>query len=114
LRIGKYILGLICGALLLSGGAVVEVAAQDGANAITVEVKGERGRPLKSACVTLVPREGEIVFRNADSKGRVEVRKLTPGSYRVVVKVDGYEAQKREVTVGSTPTTVTFQMRPRS
>ena len=83
-------------------------------SAITVEVKGEQGRPLKSACVTLVPREGEIVFRNADAKGRVKVRKLTPGSYRVIVKVDGYEAQKREVTIGSTIETVTFLMRPRS
>ena len=111
MRIGKYILGVIYSALLLS---CVAVAAQNGANAITVEVKGEQGRPLKSACVTLVPREGEIVFRNADAKGRVEVRELAPGSYRVVVKVDGYEAQKREVTVGSTNTTVIFQMRPRS
>ena len=110
MRIGKHIFGIIS-ALLLSGCAVF---AQDGVNAITVEVKGEGGRPLKSACVTLVPRQGEILFSNADAKGRVKVRKLKPGSYRVIVKVDGYEAQKREVTVGSTPATVTFLMRPRS
>ncbi|MGB7924689.1 MAG: carboxypeptidase-like regulatory domain-containing protein [Pyrinomonadaceae bacterium] len=110
MRIGNYIISIVFALLLLSGVA----AAQDGVNAITVEVKGEAGRPLKSACVTLVPREGEIVFRKADAKGQVKVRKLTPGSYRVIVKVDGYEAQKREVTLGgSSVETVAFLMQPR-
>jgi hypothetical protein len=110
MRIGSYTISIIFVLLLLGGVA----AAQDGVNAITVEVKGEAGRPLKSACVTLVPKEGEIVFRKANAKGQVRVRKLTPGSYRVIVKVDGYEAQKREVTVGSNGVeSVAFLMQPR-
>jgi Carboxypeptidase regulatory-like domain len=108
--IGKRIITVIFALLWSSSSAL----AQDGINAITVEVKGEQGRPLRSACVTLVPRQGEIVFRKADAKGRVKVRKLTPGNYRVIVKVDGYEAQKREVTVGqSAAGTVAFLMQPR-
>lgn len=111
MRIGNYAISTIFVLLLLSGVA----AAQGNGNAITVEVKGEAGRPLRSACVTLVPRAGEIVFRKADAKGHVKVRKLTPGNYRVIVKVDGYEAQKREVTVGANAVeTVTFLMQPRS
>jgi carboxypeptidase family protein len=77
---------------LLLGGAV---CAQGVGNSIIVEVKGDAGRPLKHACVTLVPRDGEIVFRKADGRGQVKVKGLRPGSYRVIVKVDGYEAQKR-------------------
>jgi hypothetical protein len=98
-------------ALLLSGGMAF---AQDGGGSIIVAVKGATGRPLKHACVTLVPREGEIIFRKADDKGRVEVKRLTPGSYRVIAKVDGYEAQKREVTLrASAAESVAFLLQPR-
>ena len=109
-RIGKQALSIIF-ALLLSGGAVA--FAQGGDNSIIVEVKGDAGRPLKHACVTLVPRDGEIIFRKADGRGQVKVKGVTPGHYRVIVKVDGYEAQKREVTVGAETETVAFLLQPR-
>jgi hypothetical protein len=80
---------------------------------LLVEVKDASGEPLKRACVTVVPKEGEIVFRNADSRGRVKLKKPAAGNYRVVVKVDGYEAQKREVVIGSGDETVAFTLRPR-
>ena len=70
-------------------------------------------QPLGRACVTVVPREGEIVFRQCNRKGKVEFKGLAPGSYRVVVKVDGYEAQKREVAVNAETQTVTFSLQPR-
>jgi hypothetical protein len=38
---------------------------------------------------------------------------LAPGRYRVVVKVDGYEAQKREVLVNARTETVAFSLQPR-
>ena len=63
--------------------------------------------------MTVIPREGEITFRKADKKGRVQLKGITPGNYRVVVKVDGYEAQKREVAIGSTVETVAFSLLPR-
>jgi len=110
MRIIKQSLSLIF-ALLISSGAFVY--AQAGAHSIIVEVKGDGGRPLKHACVTLVPRDGEIVFRKADGRGQVKVKDLPPGSYRVIVKVDGYEAQKREVMVGKETETVAFLMLPR-
>jgi hypothetical protein len=80
---------------------------------LLVEVKDANGEPLQRACVTVVPKEGEIVFRNADSRGRVKLKKPAAGNYRVVVKVDGYEAQKREVTIGSTSETVAFTLQAR-
>jgi hypothetical protein len=81
---------------------------------LLVEVTDESGEPLKSACVTVVPRTGEIVFRNADSLGRVKLRKPAAGNYRVVVKVDGYQAQKREVTIGNESERVAFALQPRA
>lgn len=80
---------------------------------LTVEVTTVSGEPLKRACVTFVPKEGEIVFRNADSRGRVKLKKPMAGSYRVVVKVEGYEAQKREVVIGSNNETVAFRLQAR-
>ena len=80
---------------------------------LQVEVSDANGQPLKHACVTFVPREGEIVFRNADSRGRVRLKRPQAAKYRVVVKVDGYEAQKREVTIGATSETVAFTLQPR-
>jgi hypothetical protein len=89
--------------------------AQDSSDKwLLVEVKDASGEPLSRACVTVVPKEGEIVFRNADSRGRVKLRKPAAGSYRVVVKVDGYEAQKREVAIGSRSETVAFTLQPRA
>jgi Carboxypeptidase regulatory-like domain len=81
---------------------------------LLVEVTDASGQPLKQACVTFVPKEGDILFRNADSRGRVKLKKLAAGNYRVVVKVDGYEAQKREVTIGSKSETVAFTLHPRA
>ena len=78
-----------------------------------VEVTNANGQPLKQACVTFVPKEGEIIFRNADSRGRVKLKRPDAAMYRVVVKVDGYEAQKREVTIGSSSETVAFTLQPR-
>lgn len=87
--------------------------AQDGDGSLTVEVTNTSGQPLKDACVTFVPKSGDIVFRKGDGRGRVRVKKLPAGSYRVVVKVDGYEAQKREVAVTGQTETVAFLLEPR-
>jgi Carboxypeptidase regulatory-like domain len=81
---------------------------------LMVEVKDAGGQPLKEACVTIVPKEGDILFQKADKRGHVKLKKLAAGNYRVVVKVEGYEAQKREVTVGSGNETVTFALEPRA
>ncbi len=80
---------------------------------LLVEVTNASGQPLKQACVTFVPKEGEIIFRNADSRGRVKLKKPAADKYRVIVKVDGYEAQKREVTIGSRGETVAFTLQAR-
>jgi hypothetical protein len=81
---------------------------------LLVEVTDASGQPLKQACVTFVPKEGEIIFRNADSRGRVKLKRPEAARYRVVVKVEGYEAQKREVTIGSKSETVAFTLQPRA
>ena len=101
--------------MLLSGGLSLAQQAND--PSLWVEVRDERGVPLKNACVTVVPREGEILFRKADGRGRVRIKRLTRGQYRVTAKVDGYVAQKKEVLMGAAGTqgeTVSFSLQPRS
>ena len=111
LRVIRLMTVMLC---LMSCGAVVSALGQNDEGSLIVEVTNTDGQPVKNACVTFVPKSGEIVFRKADGRGRVRVKKLQPGSYRVVVKVDGYEAQKREVAVtAARPETIAFSMQPR-
>lgn len=99
-------------ALSLAPGAAY---AQGDENALEVSVTDAAGRPLKNACVTFIPREGDILFRKTDRNGRVKIKQMVAGRYRVVVKVDGYEAQKKEVVVASHAETLAFSLpRPRS
>lgn len=82
-----------------------------------IEVRDERGVPLKDACITVVPTEGEILFRRADGRGRVRVKHLPRGRYRVTAKVDGYTAQKKVVEVRAAQgaqETVSFSLEPRN
>ena len=96
---------ILCGASSLAQG--------DGDSWLLVEVTNAAGQPLGRACVTVVPREGEIVFRQCNRQGKIKFKGLALGSYRVVVKVDGYEAQKREVTLRTKEETVAFSLQPR-
>lgn len=96
--------------LLLS----VAVFAQAGGNGLLIEVTNADGQPLRNACVTVIPKEGDITFRKADKNGKVKLRGVAPGSYRVVVKVDGYTAQKKQVAIGERALeTVAFSLQPR-
>ena len=115
------ILIIITLALLLSTGSASRAQAQqDGRSSddpsLWIEVRDERGVPLKNACITVVPKEGEILFRKADGRGRVRVKHLPRGRYRVTAKVDGYAAQKKEVEVNAAGAaeTVSFSLEPRN
>jgi hypothetical protein len=95
----------------------ITVGGQNGKDSerwLTVEVTNADGQPLKNACVTFVPPEGDIILLKADKRGHVKLKKPESNSYRVVVKVDGYVAQKREVTVGLKSETVAFALQPRA
>jgi uncharacterized membrane protein len=108
----KYLSSAILSLSLLSFAAF----AQGGADSLVVQVREASGRPVKYACVTVIPKEGEILFRKADGQGRVKFKGVTKGQYRVVVKAEGYRAQKREVSVGSgggDAWTVDFSLRER-
>jgi uncharacterized membrane protein len=98
---------------MLLAGSVGASFAQDNKRTVMVEVVDTAGQPVKYACVTFVPKSGDIVFRKADRRGRVRVRNLTGGSYRVVVKVEGYEAQKKNVVLKEKEDTVAFVMKAR-
>ncbi len=98
-------------ALILCAGATL---AQSGARTVLVEVSSVNGQPLKHVCVTLVPREGEILFNQTDGKGRIKWKNIAPGNYRVVVKVDGYVAQKKEFLLDNKDETVAFALEPRA
>jgi uncharacterized membrane protein len=113
MKLSLRIIFVVTIALLCGGSSFAQT--RDGGEWLRIEVVNAEGQPLSRACVTVVPREGEIVFRQADRHGKVKVKGLAPGSYRLVVKVDGYEAQKREVTVNADETqqTVAFSLQPR-
>ena len=112
----RFFTAALLALLLCAGGSGVLAQKDDDSSQrwLLVEVTDEQGRPVKRACVTVVPKEGEIIFRNADSRGRVRVKKLAAGRYRVTAKSDGYELQGKEVTVGSESETVAFTLRPRA
>jgi len=91
------------------------VSARHARNEVVVKVADSGGHPLKRACVTLVPKEGEIIFRNADGKGVVTLKDLSPGKYRVTAKVEGFVAEKQEITVGESGSfVVTFSLDAKS
>jgi hypothetical protein len=100
--------------LLLVLGSVDSAFGQDGSSSLIVEVVNSAGQPIKNACVTFVPRSGDIVFRKADRRGKVKVKRMVRGKYRVVVKVDGYEAQKKEIVVSEAKDTLAFVMKARN
>ncbi|SRR6266550_1814711 len=86
---------------------------QGGARSLLVAVQDADGRPLKHACVTFIPKDGAIIFRKADAYGRVKLKDLAAQSGRVVAKVDGYEAQRQNITLLSETEKVTFRLRSR-
>lgn len=93
--------------------AVSTTAQERRNNWLRIEVTNAEGEPLSRACVTVVPHdEGEIVFRQCNRDGRVTFKGLAAGSYRVVVKVNGYEAQKREVIINEGAETIVFSLQP--
>ncbi len=104
-------------ALLLSTGGTYRAPAQGSSSndpSLWIEVRDENGLPLKDTCITVVPKEGEIVFRKADGRGRVHVRNMARGQYRITAKIDGYTAQKKEIEMGATGETVSFSLQPRN
>lgn len=94
----KCSVSLVFALVLLSSAVFAQEGGGDGA--LVISVMNSAGQPLRNTCVTLIPKEGDIVFRQADAKGKVRVRNLASGNYRVVVKVAGYRADKQEVVVG--------------
>jgi hypothetical protein len=105
----KYLSSAILNLSLLSFAAF----AQGGDDSLLVQVRESNGRPVKYACVTVIPKDGEILFHKADAKGRVKFKGVTRGNYRVVVKADGYEAQKKQVYAAGSALTLDFSMEPR-
>lgn len=118
MRTRLLITALLALSLLLCGGAGDSALAQKDDDSsqrwLLVEVRDEQGQPLESACVVLVPKEGEILLLNADKRGRVKFKRPAAGRYRVTAKSDGYESQKKEITVGAGDETVGFALRPRA
>lgn len=91
------------------------ISARPARNEVVVRVSDSGGKALKRACVTLVPKEGEVIFRNADSRGVVTLKDLEPGKYRVTAKVEGFVAEKQEIMVGESGSyVVTFSLDAKS
>ena len=103
------IAGAVLALLMLSPAAYAQ-----GARSLVVSVQDSDGRPLKNACITFVTPDGPIIFRKADSRGRVKLKDLPAQSGRVIAKVDGYEAQKQSVALSAETETVIFRLQPRA
>ncbi|HEY0375425.1 MAG TPA: carboxypeptidase-like regulatory domain-containing protein [Pyrinomonadaceae bacterium] len=115
MRTRFFVMALLALLLFVGGGGALAQKDEDSSRRwLLVEVTDELGQPIKRACVTVVPKEGEIIFRNADKRGRVKLRKPAAGRYRVTAKSEGYELQGKEITVGSEDETVAFALRPRA
>ncbi len=76
------------------------VFAQHGRRSVNVMVMDAKKQPLE-ACITFVPKEGEIIFHKTGRDGKLTVKNLLPGDYRVVAKVEGYGITKQEVTISA-------------
>jgi hypothetical protein len=106
----KYFGSVILSLLLLGFAAF----AQSSYDVLLVQVRDANGRPVKHACVTVIPHEGEVLFRKADGKGCARFKGVAVGQYRVVVKADGYQAQKQQVSFsGGDMWPVSFSLQPR-
>ena len=106
----KYLGSIILSLLLVSFAAF----AQSSHDVLLVQVRDTNGRPVKHACVTVIPHDGEILFRKADGKGIARFKGVAVGLYRVVVKADGYQAQKQQTSFsGSDLWPVNFSLQPR-
>ncbi|HMF54968.1 MAG TPA: carboxypeptidase-like regulatory domain-containing protein [Pyrinomonadaceae bacterium] len=84
--------------------------AQSRNQTLTIVVKGSPEHPVKHACVTLIPKTGELLFGQIDSRGRVRFKNVAQGEYRLVVRAESYELQKKEITVGPDDNTITFNL----
>jgi hypothetical protein len=105
---------LIIAGALLALLILTPAAYAQGARSLVVSVQDAAGRPLKNACITFVTPDGPIIFRKADSRGRVKLKDLPARSGRVIAKVAGYEAQKQSVALSAETETVIFRLQPRS
>ena len=105
-----HIIALLA-ALLLSGAVGM---AQTKDKGLVIEVTNAEGKPLRNACVVVVPKDGEIIFRKADKNGQVRLKGIQPGNYRVTAKVDGYTGEKKQVSIGERELErVAFALQPR-
>jgi hypothetical protein len=93
--------------------SMTSLFAQSRDTSLRVGVKSDSGAVVKRACITVVRQDREIYFTHTNAKGRVDFDSLPPGKYRVIAKADGFEAEKREIVIGSDRTDVEFSLRPR-
>ena len=99
-RLVTIVFALLLLLLSCGGGTARARQQQEGVDpSLWVEVRDEQGMPLKNACITLVPAEGDILFRKSDGRGRVRIKKLTRGRYRVTAKMDGMATVSKDVEV---------------
>ena len=104
-----------CALALITFAMLAPLAFGQGrAKSLLVSVQDAQGRPLKHACVTFVPKDGAIIFRKADADGKVKLKDLPAQSGRVIAKVDGYGAQKQNVTLLTETESVNFRLQPLS
>lgn len=99
----KRVLSAITGLLICAA----TLSAQSKTHSLTVMVNPGARSDVR-ACVTLIPKSGDLIFDQTNRSGRVKFKNVPMGDYRIVVKLSACGLQKKEITVGPDTDTVTF------
>ena len=87
------------------GSVPVNVAAQSGTTLSGTVMQGDNSQPLAGALVVIDELRREV---RADANGRFTFENVPPGQYHVGVRAEGYSTRRTEVTVGTTPATLSL------
>jgi hypothetical protein len=96
--------------LLVMAGSSSAAENVPGEARIEIAVVDQNERAIREACITLVPENGGVLFGKSDRSGKLRWSGLSPGRYRVVVKVDKFVAEKKEVVLSEGENRVAFSL----
>jgi Carboxypeptidase regulatory-like domain len=77
---------------------------------IEISVADQHEKAIREACITLVPENGSVLFGKSDRSGKLRWAGLPPGKYRVVVKVERFVAEKKEVVLSEGENRIAFSL----
>jgi hypothetical protein len=101
---------LVAVTLLVLAGSALAAEGLRVETRVEISVADQYERIIRDACITLVPEYGDVLFGKSNRSGKVRWAGISPGRYRVVVKVEGFVAEKREVVLNEGENFVSFSL----